>query len=117
MYVSYGEKEIEIVKKGIAAMQEVLMGDNNDEKRSLLFALDWFMDPYYKQDIYIADIRDDLDKLLQTVVILSNDYDVSEAALQLLTDYQGPPFEILEKNIDKVSSKLKPDVLYAINME
>lgn len=115
--ITYGQNERDIVKKGIVAIQEVLMGDNTDEKRSLLFALDWFMDPYYKQDIYIADIREDLNKLLQTVVIWSNDDEVSEDALDLLRAYEWPPFEIIEKNIDRVSMRIKPDVLYVINMD
>ena len=51
------------------------------------------------------------------MVISSTDYDVSEDALQLLCDYEWPPFEILEKNIDRVSQRLKPDVLYAVNMD
>lgn len=114
---TYGQNERDIVKKGIVAIQEVLMGDNTDEKRSLLLALDWFMDPYYKQDIYIADIREDLKKLLQTVVIWSNDDEVSEDALDLLRAYEWSPFEILEENIDRVSMRLKPDVLYVINMD
>lgn len=77
--------------------------------------LDWFMDPYFKQDI--SDIRDELKEILQIVIISSDDYDVAEDALQLLCDYEWPPFEILEKNIDKVFPQLKPDVLYAINMD
>lgn len=92
------------------------MGGSADEKKSLLLALDWFMDPYYKQDTYIANIHDDLVELLQTVVIFSNDDEVSEEALDLLSSYEWPPFEILEQNIDKVSKQLKPDVLYVINM-
>lgn len=116
-YITYGENEKDIIKKGIVAIQEVLMGDNTDKKRSLLFALDWFMDPYYKQDIYIADIREDLVNLLQTIIIWSNDDEVSKAALNLLSSYEWPPFEILEKNIDRVSKQLKPDVLYVINMD
>ncbi len=116
-YISYGQNEKDIIKKGIVAIQEVLMGDNTDKKRNLLFALDWFMDPYYKQDIYIADIREDLVNMLQTVIIWSNDDEVSKAALNLLSSYEWPPFEILEENIDRVSKQLKPDVLYVINMD
>ena len=115
--ITYSENERKIVRKGIDAIQEVLMGDNAKKKRSLLFALDWFMDPYYKQDSYIADIHDELVELLQTVIISSNDDEVSEDALQLLSSYEWPPFEILEKNIDRVSEQLKPDVLYVINMD
>ena len=116
-YTSYGENEKETIKKGIVAIQEVLMGDNADKKKSLLLALDWFMDPYYKQDIYIADIRGDLNKLQQTVIIASNEDEVSEDALNLLSSYEWPPFEILEKNLDRVSKQLMPDVLYVINMD
>lgn len=49
-YITYGANEKEIIKTGIEAIREVLMGDDNEKKKSLLFALDWFMDPYYKQD-------------------------------------------------------------------
>lgn len=37
-YVSYGKNEKEIVKKGIDAIREVLMGDKADKKKSLLLA-------------------------------------------------------------------------------
>lgn len=107
-YVTYGEKEKEIVKSGIAAIREVLMGENADKKESLLLALDWFMDPYYKQDIYIADIWDDLCELLETVIITPNDEEVAEDAWHLLSSYAWPPFEILEKNMDKVPEQLRP---------
>lgn len=114
-YVTYGKREKKTVESGITAIREVLMGDDTDKKRSLLLALDWYMDPYYKQDI--SDIHDELVELLQMVIVLSNDDDVSEDALQLLCDYEWPPFEILEKNMEKVSERLKPDVLYAIRMD
>ena len=99
-YISYGENEKKIIKAGIVEIRKVLMGNDKNKKRSLLFALDWFMDPYFKQDI--SDIHNEL---------------VSEDALQLLCDYEWPPFEILEKNINRVSQRLKPDVLYAVNMD
>ena len=115
-YITYGANEKEIIKTGIEAIREVLMGDDNEKKKSLLFALDWFMDPYYKQDHYIADIRDELTVLLQIVVISSSD-DVSEDALDLLSSYAWGPFEILEKRIDKVPERIKPYVLEVINMD
>lgn len=111
---SYGKNEIQIIKKGIDAIRDVLMGDNVNEKLSLLLALDWFMDPYYKQDIYIAHIRDDLVELLQTVIISSDEDEVSEDALNLLISYEWPPFRILEENMEKVSKGLKPYVLEAL---
>ena len=115
--ISYSESEREIVRKGIHAIREVLMGDDANKKRSLLFALDWFMDPYYKQDHYIADFLNELVELLQTVIITSNDDEVADNALNLLSSYAWPPFEILENNINKVSERMKPYVLEVINMD
>lgn len=114
-YVAYTKNDKEIVRSGIVAIQEVLMGTDADRKRSLLFCLDWFMDPYYGQDI--SDIHDELVELLQTVIICPNEEDVIEDALQLLTDYEWPPFKILENNLDNIPKNIKPDVLYAINMD
>ncbi len=114
-YISYGENEKNIIKAGIEEIRKVLMGNDKNKKRSLLFALDWFMDPYFGQDI--SDIHDELIELLQIIVISSSDDEVSEDALQLLCDYEWPPFEILEKNIDRVSQRLKPYVLYAVNKD
>ena len=85
-----------------------------DKKRSLLFCLDWYMDPYYGQDI--ADIKDELINLLQTVVIISNDIDVKEDALQLLGDYTWGPYQILEEHFDDIENELRSDVEYIINM-
>lgn len=114
-FISYSEKERVIVRKGIDAIREVLMGSDTGKKRSLLFALDWFMDPYYKQNHYIVDFHDELIDLLQTVVITSDDDEVSDDALVLLASYAWPPFEILEKNMDQISEQMKPYVLEVIN--
>lgn len=114
-YTTYGANEKEIVKRGIDAIRVVLMGGDDEKKKSLLFALDWFMDPYYKQNYYIADFYNELTDLLQIVVVSSSD-NVSEDALDLLSSYAWGPFEILEKEIDKVSEQMKPYVLEVISM-
>ena len=100
--VTYTEKDKEIVRKGLTSIQKVLLGEDMDKKRSLLFCLDWYMDPYYGQDI--ADIKDELINLLQTVVIISNDIDVKEDALQLLGDYTWGPYQILEEHFDDIEN-------------
>lgn len=71
------------------------MGNDKNKKRSLLFALDWFMNPYFKQDI--SDIHKELVELLQTVVISSTDDDVSEDALQLYAIMNGHLLKYLKK--------------------
>lgn len=35
----------------MGAVRSVLSGTDTEAKRRLLFYLDWYMDPYYKQDI------------------------------------------------------------------
>lgn len=40
-YISYGENEKKIIKAGIVEIRKVLMGNDKNKKRSLLFALDW----------------------------------------------------------------------------
>lgn len=113
-HVTYTSNDKETVKRGITAIQKVLMGEDGDKKRSLLFCLDWFMDPYYGQDI--SAIENDLIELLQTVVISNNETDVKEDALQLLGDYTWGPYKILEQNYGNIEEELKPYADYVINM-
>ena len=112
-YISYGENEKKIIKAGIVEIRKVLMGNDKNKKRSLLFALDWFYGPLLKQDI--SDIHNELVELLQTVVISSTDDDVSEDALQLYAIMNGT-FEYLKKYKQGIAA-IKPDVLYAVNMD
>lgn len=112
--VTYTNNDKEIVKRGITAIREILLGEEADKKRSLLFCLDWFMDPYYGQDI--SAIENDLTKLLQTVVISDNETDVKEDALQLLGSYTWGPYKILEQNYGNIEAELKPYADYVINM-
>lgn len=113
-FVTYTNHDKDIVRSGITAIQEVLMGTDSDRKRSLLFCLDWFMDPYYGQDISM--IKGELIDLLQTVIITNNEIDVKEDAIQLLGDYTWGPYEILEKGYECIEECLKADVDYIINM-
>lgn len=113
-YVTYTKDDKEIVREGITSIQKVLMGEDMEKKRSLLFCLDWFMDPYYGQDI--SNIKDELINLLQLVVITYNDIDVKEDALQLLGDYTLGPYQVLEEHFDDIENELKSDAEYVINM-
>ncbi|MDE5884123.1 MAG: hypothetical protein K2H29_03480 [Oscillospiraceae bacterium] len=112
-YIEYTENDRNIVKSGIKAIKKELLGDNMDRKRSLLFCLDWFMDPYYRQDI--SAFKTELIDLLQTMIISKNDIDVKEDALELLRFYTWGSYEILEKNIDKIENTLRSDVIEMIN--
>jgi len=70
----YTEREMQCVKEGIGAVRSVLSGTDTEAKRRLLFYLDWYMDPYYKQDI--SDIKKDLKEMLETVAVSSNEEDI-----------------------------------------
>ena len=83
-YVEYTESDREIVRKGITEISKVLMGKDTDRKLSMLLCLDWFMDPYYEQDI--SAFHDELIDLLQTVITTPNDDNVIEDAISLLTE-------------------------------
>ena len=111
--VSYSNEEKEIVRQGIDAIRCVLTGDDEAAKLRLLLCLDWFMDPYYGQDI--SNIRDELIDLLQEVVVSDNSQYVKEDALELLDLYVGGPFPILEANVKNVEEKLLAQVEYSIN--
>ncbi|MBR4009736.1 MAG: hypothetical protein IKI87_02540 [Clostridiales bacterium] len=114
-YVSYSEEERKLVREGgITAIRQVLTGSDTEKKRSLLLCLDWFMDPYYKQDI--SSFKEELIHLLETVIVSSDPIEVKEDALQFLTDYCWGPFPILEQHFGEIENELKPDAEYSINM-
>ena len=64
MNYNYGDKEREIVKLGIKEIEKVLFGKDENVKSRLLFYLDWYMDPYYKQDLteLLEPLKDILSK-------------------------------------------------------
>ena len=114
-YVSYSEEERKLVREGgIDAIRQVLTGSDTEKKRSLLLCLDWFMDPYYKQDI--SSFKAELIRLLETVIVSPNPIEVKDDALQLLSDYCWGPFPTLEQHVDEIEDELKANVEYTINM-
>ena len=114
-HVEYTENDREIVRKGITEIARVLMGTDTERKLSMLLCLDWFMDPYYGQDI--STFHDELVDLLQTVIISPNDDNVIEDAISLLMDYEWPPFLIIEQNKDLIPNKFQDDIAYLLNMD
>ena len=81
----YGTEEKELVTHGIEVIQTVLYGNNSSAKRRLLFYLDQYLDPFYKNDL--TELYEPLKKLLQEVMISDNDADVIEDAHHLLEEY------------------------------
>ena len=114
-YVEYSENDRELVRKGIDGIRKVLLGTDTARKLSILLCLDWFMDPYYGQDI--SNIHEELVDLLQTVIISPNEYDVIEDAINLLASYEWPPFPIIEKNRNLIPEKFQEEIAYLLNMK
>ena len=109
----YGEEEFRAVESGIDAIEAILTGNDTHAKERLLYYLDWYMDPYYKKDL--SDIEKPLIELLQRITVTDSDIGIVDEAFHLLEAYTEEPYEILEKNIDKVPEQIKPTALYLLN--
>ncbi|MDE6499269.1 MAG: hypothetical protein K2K83_01005 [Rikenella sp.] len=92
---------------GIEAIRAVLMGEDTDDKFGLLHILDWFMDPYYKNRKDIEPFHDELVELLQEIILSAEDADVAEETWHLLSNYEWPPFEIIENRLDSLPALLR----------
>lgn len=120
MEVTYTEKERQLVKQGIGAVREVLLGGSAAQKRSLLLCLDWYLDPYYGQDI--SGMREQLSELLQRVAVSPNEAAVREDALELLQNYLLEPlgpqqqFLVLEQNFEAIPGELQKWAAWLIQM-
>ena len=108
----YTEREVQCLKEGMGAVRSVLSGTDTEAKRRLLFYLDWYMDPYYKQDI--SGIKNDLKEMLEKVAVSPNEEDVIDEALHLLEGYTDPPYPIMSacwRNLSQIRNQLALYVL------
>lgn len=112
-FISYSDREMDIVKNGIQAIGAVLLGTDSEAKRRLLFCLDRFLDPYYG---YELPYEREIVVMLEKVIISPNALEVKEDALELLTCYAWPPFPVLEENFSCIETELQGNVRYALNM-
>lgn len=97
---------------GCRPVGSVLSGTDTEAKRRLLFYLDWYMDPYYKQDI--SGIKNDLKEMLEKVAVSPEEEDIIDEALHLLEGYTDPPYPILAAYWGNLSEKHKPKALYLL---
>lgn len=112
-YISYSDKEMDIVKNGIQDIGAVLFGTDSEAKRRLLFCLDRYLDPYYG---YKLPYEREIVTMLEKVIVSPNVLEVKEDALDLLICYEWPPFPILEENFSCIEKELQGNVRYALNM-
>lgn len=104
----YGDEEVEIVKGGVEPIYKTLIGEDNDAKRRLLFYLDWYLDPYYENDI--SQLYEPIKEMLQDIVLKDNEEDIKEEALHLLEAYTDAPYELFEKNVNRIPTQYLSDV-------
>ncbi|MFW2492031.1 hypothetical protein ACN077_26265 [Clostridium chromiireducens] len=112
-FVTYTNDHSSIVKSGINAISKVLKGTDIAEKRSLLFCLDKYLDPYYG---YNLPYSDDIFILLQEQLFLTDTKEVKEDILQLLRDYSKKSLDYLAEKLEELESEpdLLQDALYAL---
>ena len=73
--VSYGSEQIKIVEGGIDAIGMALYNGSEEEKASILFCLDRFLDPYYG---YHLPYESDIFVLLQNLLFEENSNAIKE---------------------------------------
>ena len=112
MSITYDDSHKKTVESGTEAVREVLFGGNTLEIRKLLFCLDLYLDPYYKNTLpYEPEIYD----LLQELAVTSRDDDVIDDCLQLIDNYSCSSLAILEHGFDRIKDSMKPYAQYILN--
>ncbi|MBQ9578072.1 MAG: hypothetical protein IJR28_00915 [Ottowia sp.] len=108
----YTDEERNIVRAGMGAVRAVLFGADVEAARRLLYCLDWFMDPYYQNDL--GDMMVPLKEALQELAVTTRLEDIAWEALQLLEGYTDPPYDILRARLDDVLPEQQPYARYLL---
>lgn len=111
--ITYNKKHEDIVNRGVDAIGEILKSANVDEKRSILFCLDKYLDPYFE---YNLPYFDDVIVLLEKHLFENHEKEVKEDILQLLTDYSKDSLDYLAERIELIESELLADAIYALGL-
>jgi hypothetical protein len=110
-FVTYTQNHNEIVTTGVIAISQVLNSKDDSEKRSLLFCLDRYLDPYYG---YNLPYFDEIIRLLEKHLFVDHIKVVKEDILQLLRNYSSTNLDYLAENIEEIQLDLLADALYAL---
>lgn len=105
--MSYDQSHRDIVTGGIDKIRAVLGGGDTGQILSLLFCLDYYLDPYYGHRL---PYENEVLRLLEETVITSDNDEVIEDCLDLLSSYGSAPFSVLEKNINSVKENMRQEV-------
>lgn len=109
--ITYNEKHQKIIESGIDEIRKTLFGNDDNLIRELLFCLDFYLDPYYKNQLsYEKEIYD----LLQELAVTSNNEDIINDCFQLIGDYMTYPADILRNRFDEINENDKPYIEYLL---
>ena len=100
--VYYEARHKAIAEGGIEGIAAVLRGDDEAEKASLLFCLDYYLDPYYGCTLAHES---EIFALLQQLLLSERSQAIRDDILQLLGDYCGD-FSVLRSKICEASGEL-----------
>lgn len=109
--IVYGESHMEIVRSGAEAVETFLLNVGNDERLSLLFCLDRYLDPYFGYNLPYAG---EIFEILQREVLRERSKEVKEDALQLIGLYAGRRMDTLANRIDEIEPELLRDAIEAL---
>lgn len=111
-YIEYNESHRHIVRGGIDKIRAAFAAGDTGNILSLLLCLDFYLDPYYGHTLpYEKEIFD----LLQETAVKSDNDEIIEDCLELISLYGCPPFKILEDNFDNIKESMKPYAKEIIN--
>lgn len=112
--LGYGDKEKRLIESGFDNVRSVLLGEDIEQARRVLFCLDRYLDPYHKKRLRYEK---DLFELLENIAITSDEDELIDDCLQLLGDYANIPLTILEEGIENVKKNMRSQARYVINMQ
>ena len=101
--VRYTQQHNDIVEKGVSEILKVLNGTDTQEKESLLFCLDRYLDPYFKCNLPYAK---DIFHVLEEQLFCPHPIAIKEDILNLLALYCTISLEMLASDIDKLEPEL-----------
>ena len=110
-YVTYTQKHRDIIITGATAINDFLNNKDVSEKRSLLFCLDMYLDPYFG---YELSYFDEIILLLEKHLLFDHCKEIKQDILQLLNDYSKNKLDYLADHIEEIEFELLADALYAL---
>ncbi|WP_449601887.1 hypothetical protein [Paenibacillus sp. Marseille-Q9583] len=111
-YVTYTQKHRDIIITGVTAINDFLNRKDVSEKRSLLFCLDRYLDPYFGYDLPYFD---DIILLLEKHLLFNHSKEINQDINQLLNDYSKSNLDYLADHIEEIDPEFLADALYTLS--